>query len=140
MARDLSIAAALAALLGGPLTVNTRAAEPAPVNPYNGMQERKTVFAFTQKPQARKKGDTWIITFASKAACDATVAVLDKSGKVVRHVASGVLGINAPHPFQQGSLRQRIEWDGLTDDCRKARTFPPRPKPPFLSLRTSFAR
>jgi hypothetical protein len=31
-----------------------------------------------------------------------------------------VLGKNAPHPFQQDSLSQKIEWDGLTDGFKKA--------------------
>ena len=47
------------------------ASKPAPVNPYKGMQERKEVFEFTEKPQVTKQGDKWIITFASKAKCDA---------------------------------------------------------------------
>ncbi len=51
----------------------------------------------------------------SRGACDATVAVVDREGRVVRHLASGVLGKNAPYPFRQGSLGQTIEWDG-TDD------------------------
>ncbi|MCX7806710.1 MAG: hypothetical protein N3A38_16220, partial [Planctomycetota bacterium] len=67
-----------------------------------------------------KQGDKWVITFASKGKCDATVAIVGPDGKIVRHLASGVLGPNAPHPFQQNSLSQRIEWDGLTDDFKKA--------------------
>ncbi|MCX7803899.1 MAG: sigma-70 family RNA polymerase sigma factor [Planctomycetota bacterium] len=93
--------------------------KPAPVNPYNGMQEREEVFEFTQKPKVEKQGDKWVITFASKGKCDATVAILNRDGKIIRHLASGVLGPNAPYPFQQNSLSQRIEWDGLTDDFRK---------------------
>ena len=97
-----------------------QASKPAPVNAYRGMQEREEVFEFTEKPKVVKQGDKWIITFASKAACDATVSILDKDGKIIRHLASGVLGVNAPHPFQQNSLSQKIKWDGLTDDFRKA--------------------
>ncbi|MCX7804649.1 MAG: hypothetical protein N3A38_05605 [Planctomycetota bacterium] len=94
--------------------------KPAPVNPYNGMQEREEVFEFTQKPKVEKQGDKWVITFASKGKCDATVAIVGPDGKIVRHLASGVLGPNAPWPFQQNSLSQRIEWDGLTDDFKPA--------------------
>jgi len=96
--------------------------EPAPVNPYKGMQTREEVFEFTTKPAVKKEGDKWVITFASKGKCDATVAILDKDGAVIRHLASGVLGANAPHPFQQNSLSQKIEWDGLTDTFKKANT------------------
>ncbi|MBA4389154.1 MAG: hypothetical protein C0404_14370 [Verrucomicrobia bacterium] len=95
-------------------------AKPAPVNQYNGMQEREEIFEFAEKPKVTKTADKWVITFASKGNCDATVAILDKGGKILRHLASGVLGANAPHPFQQGSLAQKIEWDGLTDDFKKA--------------------
>jgi len=102
------------------LTTGLWAGEPAPVNSYNGMQEREEVFKFTQKPNVKKVGDKWTITFTSKANCDATVAIVDKDGKIVRHLASGVLGKNAPWPFQQNSLSQRIEWDGFTDDFKKA--------------------
>lgn len=94
--------------------------KPVPVNEYKGMQEREDVFAFTKKPKVTKTGDKWVIAFTSKGNCDATVTVLDKDGKTIRHLACGVLGVNAPHPFQQGTLAQTIEWDGLKDDFRKA--------------------
>lgn len=91
----------------------------APANPYNGTQMREEVFEFAEKPSVRtvdRHGHVrYEIAFASKAACDATVAILDKGGKIVRHLASGVLGKNAPWPFQQNSLAQRIEWDGKDD-------------------------
>jgi RNA polymerase sigma-70 factor (ECF subfamily) len=93
---------------------------PAPVNEYKGMQEREEVFEFAEKPKVAKTGEKWTITFASKGKCDATVTILGPDGKVVRRLASGVLGVNAPYPFQQGSLAQKIEWDGLTDDFKKA--------------------
>jgi hypothetical protein len=106
------------ATLGG--AAGTLASPPAamPVNPHNGMQEREEVYEFAQKPQVRKEGDKVVISFASKAACDATVAIVDGQGKVVRHLASGVLGKNAPAPFQQNTLAQKIEWDGKDDDGR----------------------
>ncbi len=94
----------------------TPQAKPLTGNPYGGMQERVEVFEFTQKPKVKKDGDKWTITFASKAACDATVAIVNKDGKVIRHLASGVLGKNAPYPFQQNALAQKLEWDGKDDD------------------------
>jgi hypothetical protein len=96
----------------------------APVNPYNGMQEREDVFEFAQKPEVRVQGSgekkIWVITFAVKGLCDATVTIVDKDRKVVRRLASGVLGKNAPWPFQQNSLSQKLEWDGQTDDFKNA--------------------
>jgi len=105
------IAAASAAVLsssGRELLGGQRAA----VNTYHGMQTREEVFEFTEKPAVKKEGNQYVITFASTAACDATVAIVGPDGKIVRHLASGVLGKNAPRPFQQDSLEQRIEWDG----------------------------
>jgi len=90
-------------------------AEPGPVNPFRGVQTRQKVFEFTEKPRLKKEGAKWIVTFASKGKCDATAAVVDKDGKIVRHLASGVLGENAPWPFKQGSLSQAVEWDGKDD-------------------------
>jgi DNA-binding beta-propeller fold protein YncE len=82
--------------------------------------KRQEVFEFTKKPVVTRRGDSVTITFASKAFCDATVAIEDVNGpsrtsrepKIVRHLASGVLGDNAPAPFQKNSLRQTIVWDG----------------------------
>ncbi len=88
---------------------------PVPANPFQGMQAREEVFAFAEKPDVTRQGDTWIITFASKAACDATVTIIGPDGRPMCHLASGVLGRNAPYPFQQGSLSQKLEWDGLDD-------------------------
>ena len=94
--------------------------EPVAVNPYGGTQDREEVFEFAQKPKIAKKGDGYVISFAPKGKCDATVAIIDKDGKIVRHLASGVLGKNAPHPFQQNTLSQKIEWDGTNDQGEKA--------------------
>jgi len=91
------------------------AAQGANVNPVTGRQSREEVFEFTQKPVVKKQGDKYVITFASKGKCDATVAVVDAKGRIVRHLASGVLGANAPWPFKQGSLKQTIEWEGKDD-------------------------
>ena len=116
----LAGAVAVSTGMGGGASPAVGDGKPAPVNPYKGMQTREEVYEFTAKPAVKKEGDKWVITFASKGKCDATVAILDKDGKIVRHLASGVLGPNAPHPFQQNTLSQKIEWDGLTDDFKKA--------------------
>ena len=115
-----------AGTLAGTVAVSTGAlsgrgdAPPANVNPVTGRQSREEIYEFTQKPAVKKEGDKYVITFASKGKCDATVAILDGKGKVVRHLASGVLGANAPHPFKQNALAQSIEWDGTDDQGKKA--------------------
>jgi DNA-binding beta-propeller fold protein YncE len=117
MSRHTLVLTLTALALGGA----TRAT--AGTNPYRGRQSRTEVFEFTVKPKVEKRSGKYVITFASKAACDATVAIVDPStssgqggkGKIVRHLASGVLGKNAPAPFKQNSLTQSIEWDGKDD-------------------------
>ena len=77
--------------------------------------KRKEVFEFAQEPVVTRRGDQITIAFASKAYCDATVAVETKDGKIIRHLASGVLGKNAPAPLQKESLKQSLVWDGKDD-------------------------
>jgi len=77
--------------------------------------KREELFAFSEEPSVTREGDRVTIAFASKGWCDATVAVEDASGRIVRHLASGVLGANAPEPFQWNSKRQVLVWDGKDD-------------------------
>ena len=74
--------------------------------------KREQVFEFAQKPAVAIEGDRVTIAFTSKAYCDVTVAIEDADSKIIRHLASGVLGKNAPSPFQKNSLKQTIVWDG----------------------------
>jgi len=64
--------------------------------------KRQEVFEFTEKPKvtrdATSQPDRFVIMFASKGNCDATVAIEDAQGKIVRHLASGVLEPDAPAP------------------------------------------
>ena len=80
--------------------------------------KRQEVFEFSEKPQAARRGDRVTIRFATKGSCDATVAIEDAGGRIVRHLASGVLGKNAPAPFQKHSLKQTLVWDGKDDRGR----------------------
>ncbi len=75
---------------------------------------------FAQKPAVRRAGDKVIITFAVSAATDVSVAVEDANGRVVRHLAAGLLCENAPVPLKPG-LAQTLEWDGKDDLGRPAR-------------------
>src|SRR5437762_2280944 len=74
--------------------------------------KRDDVFEFTQKPACRKTAtDRYEIHFAVKGACDVAVGIVDHDGKIVRHLAAGVLGANAPEPLQKNSLEQKLVWD-----------------------------
>ncbi len=82
-------------------------------------QERKVsreeIYEFAEKPRIAINGSDVEITFTAKAHCDATVAIENAAGEIVRHLACGVLGDKAPAPFQKGSLRQSLRWDGKDD-------------------------
>jgi hypothetical protein len=56
------------------------------------------------------------IAFVLSAPADVAVAVLGADGKVVRHLAAGVLGAKTPPPSPlQVGLSQSILWDGKDD-------------------------
>src|SRR5262245_23399905 len=65
-------------------------------------------FEFAEKPTVTRQGDRVTIAFAVKAACDVTIVIEDAGGKILRHLASGVLGDKAPPPLQKASLKQTI--------------------------------
>jgi hypothetical protein len=95
-----------------------------PFNPVVDKTVRADQFAFAEKPAVkRQEGGAekgWVITFATRAACDATVAIVGPDDRVVCHLASGVLGTNAPYPFRQGTLAQALAWDGRNDQGKPA--------------------
>ena len=81
-----------------------------------GGPEAPRAFEFAQKPAVTREGDRVTIAFETQGFCDVTMAVEDPDGRIVRHLASGVLGPTAPEPFQKNSKKQAIVWDGK-DDC-----------------------
>lgn len=76
---------------------------------------RMTDATFTRTPVAARSSDGVKIAFEVSAATDAEVAILDAQGKVVRHLAAGLLGNNAPEPFRKNALAQEIVWNGKDD-------------------------
>jgi len=91
----------------------------AAVNPFRGARERQAKWEFASKPAVERRGDAWAITFATAAECDVAVDIIDDKGRVIRHLAAGVLGANAPYPLAQGSLAQTLLWDGTDDRGRR---------------------
>ncbi|MHC4917019.1 MAG: hypothetical protein ACYTGB_16190, partial [Planctomycetota bacterium] len=77
--------------------------------------------SFARKPSARKAGGAVTVEFAASAATDVAVAVLDARGKVVRHLAAGVIGGKSrpPAPLKTG-LSQSLTWDGKDNSGKPA--------------------
>jgi hypothetical protein len=77
---------------------------------------RKNNCTFTQKPTLKNLNEnTKEIDFSISDYCDVSVAIESTDGNILRHLASGLLGENAPEPFQKKSLQQKIVWDGKDD-------------------------
>ena len=74
----------------------------------------------TSGPTVTKNGREATISFAVNVETDVEVSILDAKGHVIRHLAAGVLGKNAPAPLKKGSLSQEIVWDGEDDRGKPA--------------------
>ena len=78
--------------------------------------KRENNFNFHVKPTIEKAGEGFNIFFEVKSYCDATIVIEEESsGKIVRHLISGVLGANAPEPLQKNSKVQKVYFDGKND-------------------------
>ncbi len=85
--------------------------------PIQEVLRRKAKFA--SKPTVKEVKGKWVVEFAVKEPTDATVWISDAAGKMVRHIASGMLGENPPEPFHKGTLKQKLIWDGNDDDGKR---------------------
>ncbi|MBL8029391.1 MAG: T9SS type A sorting domain-containing protein [Fibrobacteres bacterium] len=80
---------------------------------------------FVKQPVIREEAGKAIISFSVQSTIDCELAVLNSNGKVVRHLAAGVLGGDTlpPAPLVSG-LSQSLEWDGLDDNGKYASGAP----------------
>jgi len=71
---------------------------------------------FLEQTTIVRVGDKYKIDFAVSGKIDVEVSIVDSQGKVVRHLAAGVLGaqIAPPAPLGPG-LTQQVLWDGKDD-------------------------
>jgi hypothetical protein len=102
--------------------------------------KRSEPFTFTKPPAVVRRGDRIEISFATRAACDVTIAVEDPNDRIIRHLACGVLGPNAPEPFQKNALEQTIVWDGKDDAGRYVDEKDPLAVRVSLGLKPRFER
>lgn len=87
--------------------------------------KRENNFTFTSEPVVNKTGENLIVIgFETASFCDVTVVVEEKgTGRVVRHLASGILGGNAPVPFAKNNKKQSLEWDCKDDKGAYVKSF-----------------
>jgi len=75
---------------------------------------------FATPPAIERDGAQVRISFALSERADVEVAVVDGAGRVVRHLAAGVLGADRPPPPPLApGLAQQIVWDGCDDRGQK---------------------
>ncbi|QDU95419.1 NHL repeat-containing protein [Lignipirellula cremea] len=76
----------------------------------------ETPVAFSAKPVVQKNATGMTIDFTLSARADVEVAIVNGQGRVVRHLAAGVIGGKnaAPAPFIAG-LSQSVAWDRRDD-------------------------
>jgi len=80
--------------------------------------------AFKTRPEVSRTGGNVTVSFVVDKATDVEVAILNAQGKIVRHLAAGVLGAeNPPAPLKSG-LSQSITWDGKDDYGAEAKGGP----------------
>jgi DNA-binding beta-propeller fold protein YncE len=79
---------------------------------------------FVKKPVAARSGDQTKIEFTVDRAIDVAVSIEDVKGKILRHLAGGVLGKNAPEPLKSDALAQSLTWDGKDDTGKPAGAGP----------------
>ncbi|MCH8830031.1 MAG: hypothetical protein IID45_10690, partial [Planctomycetes bacterium] len=80
---------------------------------------------FSVRPKAVQIGAKVAITFAVSKPTDVEVAVLNAKGRVVRHLAAGVLGRKNPPPTPlKPGLTQRLVWDSKDDRGKPAEGGP----------------
>lgn len=77
--------------------------------------KREAVFEFARPPRVARKDGVITIQFETRGFCDVAVAIEDSDGRIVRHLASGVLGDNALPPLAKQSKAQTLIWDLKND-------------------------
>jgi len=70
---------------------------------------------FVRAPTVKETARGLRIEFILDGITDVTVAVLDAKGRVVRHLAAGVLGEHAPPPLITNAYGQSLTWDRKND-------------------------
>lgn len=123
MTRTIVCVASVLALLGAG---EAPAADPPAATTFGkdiaGLPAKEGL-SFASAPAVRADGANVRIDFEVAQATDVAVEIIDVKGRVVRHLAAGLLGPNAPEPLAKDSLKQSLPWD-RADDAGKPVTGP----------------
>jgi len=117
---SLTVVVAVSVTAHGQGVVGTDGGWKGPV-PEEFRVKREPPFAFAARPVVTRRGDEITVRFTTKTFCDVTVAIEEPGTeiagepKIVRHLACGVLGPEAPPPFQKNAKEQVVVWDGKND-------------------------
>ncbi|MCS7046930.1 MAG: hypothetical protein NZO58_11285, partial [Gemmataceae bacterium] len=95
--------------------------------------------SFVKPPTTVRAGGQTRIEFTVSRPVDVAITIEDAGGKIVRHLAAGVLGKNPPAPLQADTLAQSVPWDG-NDDWGKPATGGPFKAHVQLGLSARFDR
>lgn len=79
---------------------------------------------FVTRPASEGRSPGVRISFEVSAPTDVAVSIEDGEGHVLRHLAGGMLGTNAPAPLARDSLKQSLRWDGKDDAGKEAGAGP----------------
>ncbi|MCG3178957.1 MAG: hypothetical protein BIFFINMI_01287 [Phycisphaerae bacterium] len=82
---------------------------------------------FTEPPTAVRDGAGLKIAFRLDRETDVQVDLIDGGGHVVRHLAAGLLGPNAPAPLTKNSVAQTLIWNGKDDGGKAVLNSSPAP-------------
>lgn len=92
-----------------------------PVFGAKGAVAADTHVAFASLPTVTADGAGVRIDFEAAQSTDVVVDVIDAKGKVIRHLAAGLLGPHAPAPLAADSLQQTLNWDRTDDEGKPVR-------------------
>jgi len=68
------------------------------------------------EPTVERSNAGYEVSFSLARPTDVTIRIVDAQGKVVRHLASGMVGLKrCAAPLASGTLSQRVLWDGNDD-------------------------
>ncbi|PCJ61213.1 MAG: hypothetical protein COA79_06440 [Planctomycetota bacterium] len=102
--------------------------------------KRQNDFTFKTSPIIKKTKENISIQFETNSFCDVTIVVEDSTGKILRHLVSGVLGSKAPYPFVTNSKKQNIKWDYKNDSGRYLKDIPALTIRVSLGLKAQFEK